>query len=107
MAEANETLREEELLVVRSIYGVCHPRLRGLLDMSLTGLQDDWHDIPPVKTKWGTELEGGWWGVTVRAEEGRVSVQVRGRMSKVCWKVELTPYLVAETTRNIQISRHI
>lgn len=84
MSEPNEVLREEELIAVQSIYGVS----RSFLPLTMLWVcrltrQDDWHDITPVKTPWGTEVEAGWWGVTVRAEDGRVSVQVRGRLNKV------------------------
>jgi translation initiation factor 2-alpha kinase 4 len=82
MVDANEAIREEELVAVRSIYGVCASYLH-VDKVSDCDLQKDWHDIPPVTTKWGTQVEEGWWGVTVRAEQGRVSVQVRGRLAKV------------------------
>lgn len=82
---------------------------RGLIEWSLTHEQDDWHDIPPVKTAWGTDVEAGWWGVTVRAEEGRVSVQVRGRLNKVNFNglkqfLQLTEECLLTSDRNIQIN---
>ena len=58
--------------------------------------QDDWSDIPPKKTAWGTESEGGWWEVRLRVEDGRVGVALKGRMIKVrstghsVWLVQCT-----------------
>nr|XP_019050908.1 PEK/GCN2 protein kinase [Kwoniella bestiolae CBS 10118]OCF29838.1 PEK/GCN2 protein kinase [Kwoniella bestiolae CBS 10118] len=63
MPEANKALQEEELESLRAIY------------------PDEWHDVPPKKTAWGTELDGGWWEVTIKSmEDERVSVILRGKM---------------------------
>ncbi|WVR08793.1 hypothetical protein IAU60_005851 [Kwoniella sp. DSM 27419] len=63
MPEPNKALQEEELESLRAIY------------------PDEWHDIPPKKTAWGTELDAGWWEVTTRGmEDPRVSVILRGKM---------------------------
>ncbi|WWC65005.1 uncharacterized protein I303_107619 [Kwoniella dejecticola CBS 10117] len=63
MPEANKALQEEELESLRAIY------------------PEEWHDVPPKKTAWGTELDGGWWEVTVKSmEDDRVRVILRGKM---------------------------
>ncbi|WRT70924.1 uncharacterized protein IL334_007923 [Kwoniella shivajii] len=64
MPEANKALQEEELESLRAIY------------------PDEWHDVPPKKTAWGTELDAGWWEVTIKSiEDERVSVILRGKMT--------------------------
>ncbi|KAL7420932.1 eukaryotic translation initiation factor 2-alpha kinase [Cryptotrichosporon argae] len=64
MNEPNKAVQEEELEALRAIF------------------EDDWNDIPPKKTAWGQQ-ESGWWEVTLRAEDdARVSVKMRGRMTK-------------------------
>lgn len=45
--------------------------------------QDAWVEIPPKKTAWGTETESGWWELQVNGADERVSVKLRGRMTKV------------------------
>ncbi|OCF54570.1 PEK/GCN2 protein kinase [Kwoniella mangroviensis CBS 10435] len=63
MPEANKALQEEELESLRAIY------------------PDEWHDVPPKKTAWGTELDGGWWEVTIKSmQDERVSVVLKGKM---------------------------
>ncbi|WWC92548.1 uncharacterized protein L201_007507 [Kwoniella dendrophila CBS 6074] len=64
MPEANKALQEEELESLRAIY------------------PDEWHDVPPKKTAWGTEVDGGWWEVTIKSmEDERVCVVLRGKMT--------------------------
>ena len=64
MPSPNQALQEEELEILRSIFA------------------DDWHDIAPKRTAWGTETDEGWWEVTLRGEDERVSVGLRGRFTK-------------------------
>ncbi|BEI98202.1 hypothetical protein CcaverHIS631_0305010 [Cutaneotrichosporon cavernicola] len=65
MPEPNKLAQEEELAILRSIFG------------------DDWKDIPPKKTAWGTESEQGWWEVALRGnEEPRVRIRLKGRFPK-------------------------
>ncbi|KAK8850742.1 hypothetical protein IAR55_004662 [Kwoniella newhampshirensis] len=62
MPEANKALQEEELESLRAIY------------------PDEWRDLPATRTAWGTELDVGWWEVTIRGmEDPRVSVVLRGK----------------------------
>lgn len=57
-------------------------------------VQDDWHDIIPKRTAWGTDGELGWWEVQLRStDDPRVSVKLKGRMTKVscCTKGRKAP----------------
>ena len=58
-------IQHEELEAMRAIFG------------------DEWHDISPSKTAWGTPLESGWWTVRLRAHDGRVAVSLKGKLLKV------------------------
>nr|ODN99778.1 PEK/GCN2 protein kinase [Cryptococcus depauperatus CBS 7855] len=63
MPKANKATQEEELESLRAIY------------------PDEWHDIPPKKTAWGTEVDGGWWEVRICGmEDERVNVILQGKM---------------------------
>ncbi|KAK4689653.1 eukaryotic translation initiation factor 2-alpha kinase 4, partial [Tremellales sp. Uapishka_1] len=64
MFEHNKTIQEEELEALRAIF------------------PDEWHDIAPKKTAWGTEGESGWWEIRIKAQDARVAVGLRGRMIK-------------------------
>lgn len=43
---------------------------------------DDWRDLPPVRTAWGTRGEEGWWVVRLKRHEGLVGVGLKGRLTK-------------------------
>lgn len=45
---------------------------------------DDWRDLPPVRTAWGTKGETGWWTVRLKRHDGLVGVTLKGRLPKVC-----------------------
>nr|XP_019007722.1 PEK/GCN2 protein kinase [Kwoniella pini CBS 10737]OCF46503.1 PEK/GCN2 protein kinase [Kwoniella pini CBS 10737] len=90
MPEANKALQEEELESLRAIYS------------------GEWHDVPPKKTAWGTELDGGWWEVTVKSmEDERVSVILRGKMISAYpqqvppLSVKSPEYLTAQHVQNL------
>jgi translation initiation factor 2-alpha kinase 4 len=44
---------------------------------------DDWKDLPPVRTAWGTKGEVGWWTVRLKRHDGLVGVTLKGRLPKV------------------------
>ncbi|OXG72558.1 eukaryotic translation initiation factor 2-alpha kinase [Cryptococcus neoformans Gb118] len=78
MSEANKALQEEELESLRAIY------------------PDEWHDIPPTKTAWGTEVDAGWWEVKICAmEDERVSVILKGKMIQA-YPHQVPPLLLRE-----------
>ncbi|KAL0241915.1 hypothetical protein I308_106089 [Cryptococcus tetragattii IND107] len=78
MPEANKALQEEELDSLRAIY------------------PDEWRDIPPTKTAWGTEVESGWWEVKICAiEDERVSVILKGKMVQA-YPHQIPPLLLRE-----------
>lgn len=59
-------IQHDELQSMRAIYG------------------DDWKDVEPGKTAWGTkEQNAGWWEVRLGVREGRVGCVLKGRMLKV------------------------
>ncbi|OCF45594.1 PEK/GCN2 protein kinase [Kwoniella heveanensis CBS 569] len=63
MPEANKALQDEELATLRAIF------------------PDEWRDITPKKTAWGTEVDAGWWEMTIRSlKDERVSVILKGKM---------------------------
>ncbi|ODN77808.1 hypothetical protein L202_04931 [Cryptococcus amylolentus CBS 6039] len=65
MPEPNKAIQDEELDSLRAIY------------------PDEWHDVPPKKTAWGTEVDGGWWEVKICGlEDERVSVILKGKMTQ-------------------------
>lgn len=64
-AQTRDQRQEDELQALRAIYA------------------EDWHDVPPKKTAWGTAAEEGWWEVRVKGEDERVQVGIKGRMTKV------------------------
>ncbi|EAL17471.1 hypothetical protein CNBM1630 [Cryptococcus deneoformans B-3501A] len=78
MPEANKALQEEELESLRAIY------------------PDEWHDIPPTKTAWGTEVDAGWWEVKICAmEDERVNVILKGKMVQA-YPHQVPPLLLRE-----------
>ncbi|KIY32862.1 PEK/GCN2 protein kinase [Cryptococcus gattii E566] len=78
MPEANKALQEEELDSLRAIY------------------PDEWRDIPPTKTAWGTEVESGWWEVKICAiEDERVNVILKGKMIQA-YPHQIPPLLLRE-----------
>ena len=65
-------------------------------------MQDDWNDIPPKKTAWGTEGEAGWWEIRLKGrEDERVAVTLRGRLTKASHPVLGS----TDDSRNTLISR--
>ena len=60
-----QQIQEEELQAMRAIFG------------------EDWKDIPPEKTAWGTAAQSGWWQVRLKAHEGKVGVTLKGKFLKV------------------------
>lgn len=65
MPEPNKLVQDEELEALRAIF------------------EEEWTDVPTKITAWGTEEQGGWWEVKLKGEDERVSVTLRGRMTKV------------------------
>ncbi|WVQ86282.1 hypothetical protein IAT38_008450 [Cryptococcus sp. DSM 104549] len=78
MPEANKALQEEELDSLRAIY------------------PDEWRDVPPKKTAWGTEVDGGWWEMKICGmDDPRVSVILKGKMVQA-YPHQVPPLLLRE-----------
>jgi hypothetical protein len=60
-----QQIQEDELQAMRAIFG------------------EDWQDIPPEKTAWGTAAQSGWWQVRLKAHENKVGVTLKGKFLKV------------------------
>jgi translation initiation factor 2-alpha kinase 4 len=72
-----DRIQHEELEAMRAIFG------------------DDWHDISPSKTAWGTSVETGWWIVRLRAHDGRIAISLKGKLLKVGHSPRCIPLLRA------------
>ncbi|WVQ95416.1 hypothetical protein IAU59_002513 [Kwoniella sp. CBS 9459] len=93
MPEANKALQDEELASLRAIY------------------PDEWHDITPKKTAWGTEVDAGWWEMTIRSmEDERVSVMLKGKMIQA-YPQQVPPLSLKEpeylTAKHVQTLHHL
>ncbi|WVF67821.1 hypothetical protein IAT40_002582 [Kwoniella sp. CBS 6097] len=93
MPEANKALQDEELASLRAIY------------------PDEWRDINPKKTAWGTEVDAGWWEMTIRSmEDERVSVMLKGKMIQA-YPQQVPPLSLKQpeylTARHVQTLHHL
>lgn len=65
-----QQLQVDELEAMRAIFG------------------EDWTDVRPEKTAWGTSGQDGWWKVRLKAQDALVAITLKGRLPKVCRRRE-------------------